>query len=340
MVIDKPEKLLLEKLKSKTTTKSLSKSSNNFGSYSAQSTQSCYTLEIDVWAFTKYEARAGKEFGILPHPYRQYAGGSGDANRIQKLNELKSKWGFNYILASIGNYETIMAIVNAGFPIATNFMGGIQCNQEGKNSVLNIGNGLNANTYFWAYYTDEPSSEQNVTEWELFTLDTLVKNQRPNSLFGFGETWLGAVYKYTNRYYRTRPNFVMCTKYFNDELEQNRDQRGRWTDFRIGLQSTFSKTWIAAHKDGSEFNNLLGYCRDYNIAPWFYQLQDFEDSSEIMISSYCYNGYLTDFLRRYEKKFIYVYYYIGFDDPCSDYQITSWELGDIIETTETRILNP
>jgi len=297
-------------------------------------------MEIDVWVFEKYEARAGKEFGILPHPYRQYAGGSGDSNRIQKLNELKSKWGFNYILASIGNYETIMAIVNAGFPISSNFMGGILCNQEGKNNVLNIGNGLSANTYFWAYYTDEPSSEQNVSEWELFTLDTLVKNQRPNSLFGFGETWMGAVTKYTNTYYRTRPNYVMCTKYFYDELEQNRDQRGRWDDFRNGLQGTFSKTWIAAHKDGSEFNDLLSYCRNYNISPWFYQLQDFEDASEIMISSHCYNGYLTNFLRRYEKKFIYVYYYIGFGDPCTDYQITSWELGDIIETSETRILNP
>jgi len=76
MVIDKPEKLLAEKLKSRTTGKSLSKSSNNLGSYSTQSTQSCYTMEIDVWVFEKYEERAGKEFGILPHPYRQYAGGS------------------------------------------------------------------------------------------------------------------------------------------------------------------------------------------------------------------------------------------------------------------------
>ncbi len=66
-------------------------------------------------------------------------------------------------------------------------MGGILCNQDGKNSVLNIGNGLDANTYFWAYFTDESATTQKVTTWELFTLDTLVKNQRPNSLFGFGD---------------------------------------------------------------------------------------------------------------------------------------------------------
>jgi len=32
-----------------------------------------------------------------------------------------------------------------------------------------------------------------------------------------------------------------------------------------------------------------------------------------------------------------MYYYIGNDDPCYDYQITNWDLGDIIDTGETRI---
>jgi hypothetical protein len=45
-------------------------------------------------------------------------------------------------------------------------------------------------------------------------------------------------------------------------------------------------------------------------------------------------------LKREEKKYIYVWTYIGNEDPCLDNQVTSWEITDIIETTETRILNP
>jgi len=42
---------------------------------------------------------ANSEFGIMPTEDRQFAGSSGDPSKIQKLNELKSKWGFNYIAA-------------------------------------------------------------------------------------------------------------------------------------------------------------------------------------------------------------------------------------------------
>ncbi|MDF1612698.1 hypothetical protein [Stygiobacter electus] len=49
VVIEKPENLLSEKLKSRSINKSLSKSSNSFGFNSAQSTQSCDTMEVDVW---------------------------------------------------------------------------------------------------------------------------------------------------------------------------------------------------------------------------------------------------------------------------------------------------
>ena len=112
MVIDKPDRLLADILKSRSSKKTLSKSLNisNF----TQSSQSCSTIEMDVWVFSKYEARSTKEFGIWPHDSRMYAGSSGDPNRIRKLNELKSKWGFNYIAASIGDGANIGAIVSAG----------------------------------------------------------------------------------------------------------------------------------------------------------------------------------------------------------------------------------
>lgn len=92
------------------------------------------------YVFDHYVAK--REFGIMPTNYRQLAGSSGDPNRIQKLNELKSKWGFNYIAACIGDYGNIQAIVNAGFPISTNYMaagfgtGGEVIEQQYKISIM------------------------------------------------------------------------------------------------------------------------------------------------------------------------------------------------------------
>lgn len=57
------------------------------------------------------------------------------------------------------------------------------------------------------------------------------------------------------------------------------------------------------------------------------------------IGEFDYFAFMHGYLRREERSFIYVYYYVGYDDPCYDYQITSWELGDIIDTGETRILS-
>lgn len=349
IVIEKPEKLLAEKLKSRTLNKSISKSSTNSKLNSVQGIQSCYTLEIDVWALLRYEAKTGIEFGILPHTNRQYAGSSGDPYRIQKLNELKSKWGFNYILASIGVYENIMAIVNAGYPIATNYIAGISCNQAGRDAAANVWNGLSPSTYFWAYYTDEPYSNQQITQYDFKQFRNYIVQLRPNSLFGFGETTKYSANRYTHNpyfwngfwvinYNPTSVNFVMCTRYVGYYNEK--DQTELWNELKSSYQDKFNRTWISANSDGSEFNYLLGYCKDNNISPWFYQLEDFEDNSDVMLSQYCYYAFSKNFLKRVDKKFIYIYYYVGSGDPCYDYQITSWELGDIIETSETRILNP
>jgi hypothetical protein len=298
VVIDKPEKLLADKLKSRSTYKPLSKSSNNPGSYSVQSTQSCYTIEIDVWALSKYEAKSNVEFGILPHRNRQYAGGSGDPNRIQKLNELKSKWGFNYIMASIGNYNDIMAIVNAGFPIATNYMasGFLDGGQMDRETVENQSNGLSPNAYFWAYFFDEPYSHTDyphLTQSSFKSFRDFVKNLRPNSLFGFGETNVYTANRYTHNpyfwytqyytnYYPTSVDFVMCTRYVGYYGEA--DQRNLWTELKTSYDSKFSRTWIAANLDRSEFNSLLGHAKNNGAAPWFYQLDDYEDNSDIIIS--------------------------------------------------------
>ncbi len=252
------------------------------------------------YEFDHYVARS--EFGIWPTEYRQHAGSSGDPDRIAKLNELHSKWGFNYIAAHIGVLPNITAIEAAGFPKETNYMALVVVSQAGRDAVANVYNGLSPNDYFWAYYTDEPGTEQNASEFEMFSLDTLVKSIHNYSLFGFGETWLGAFYKFTNTFYKTRPDYIMCTKYFRDELEQDIDQRPRWEEIKNGHYG-FTKTWIAAHKDGSEFSQLLGWCKNNNVAPWFYQNEDVHDLSDGMLPQYCNAAWNAGFLDRYDKRF-------------------------------------
>ncbi len=55
------------------------------------------------------------------------------------------------------------------------------------------------------------------------------------------------------------------------------------------------------------------------------------------IAEFDYYAYVHGSLRRKERRFIYVYYYIGYEDLYFDFQITSWELVDIIDAVETVI---
>lgn len=57
------------------------------------------------------------------------------------------------------------------------------------------------------------------------------------------------------------------------------------------------------------------------------------------ISEFTYYSFMHGCINKEEKKYIYVYSYVGNGDPCSDSQITSWGLIDIIDTDETRILS-
>ena len=101
VVLEKPEKILSEKLKSRTIKKSISKSSNKYGSYSAQSSQSCYTIEIEIWAFEKYHSITGFNTGICPK--------SDWMNTSSILVTLKNTWSFNLIM--LGTYAVANQIV-------------------------------------------------------------------------------------------------------------------------------------------------------------------------------------------------------------------------------------
>ncbi|KUG25128.1 hypothetical protein ASZ90_005051 [hydrocarbon metagenome] len=188
----------------------------------------------------------------------------------------------------------------------------VDVNQGGRDAVANVYNGLSSSDYFWTYYTDEPLSIQTISQHSFSDFKDYVKNLHSNSNFAFGETnttysgfytdnpyiWLGV--PHTN-YYPTDPDIIFCTRYEN--VYGGIDQRSLWDAFRSKYNQTFSRTWIAAHKDGSEFSQLLGYCMNNNIAPWFYQNEDVHDLSDGMLPQYCNAAWNAGFLDRYDKRF-------------------------------------
>lgn len=72
---------------------------------------------------------------------------------------------------------------------------------------------------------------------------------------------------------------------------------------------------------------------------WLYagELDMSDQSYWDAIGEFNYYAFMHGYLRREERKYIYVYSYVGTGDPCYDFQITSWEVVDIIGTGETRI---
>ena len=276
-------------------------------------------MEYGHYKYNEYRFHhyvATSEFGIMPTEYRQFAGSSRDRNRIIKLNELKSKWGFNYIAACIGVSSNISAIVNAGYPISSNYLatgfatGGIL----DRNTILNAGNGLSSSTYFWGYYIDEPYSHTGIpylTQADFKNFRDFVKSTRPNSLFGFGETNIYTANRYTHNpyfwysgyytnYHQTSVDFVMCTRYngyYNED-----DQRDLWSELSNSYSAKFNRTWISANLDNNEFDDLLGHAMNKGAAPWLYQMEDATDLTDNVISIYCDKAWKAGFLDRYDEK--------------------------------------
>jgi len=196
--------------------------------------------------------------------------------------------------------------------LATGFCTG---GDDDRATVQNLNNGLPSSTYFWGYYFDEPYSHDcsaSITQFSFKSFRDFVKNLRPNSLLGIGETNVYTANRYTHNPYSwfgeyypnynpAQVDFVMCTVYW-DYYRRN-DQRPIWDELKAKYNNVYSRTWIAAHLDGGEFRNLLGYCRDQGYAPWFYQMDDGYDYNDQMIASYCNAAWLEGLLRRYDSKY-------------------------------------
>lgn len=268
---------------------------------------------------------ANREFGIWPRPEIQLAAMNNDPVGKLKLRELKEKWGFTHIAAMIGVNSNIMEI-NQYFPVTSNYMALIAPNAGGFDAFMNVYNGM-GNTSFMAYYMDEPANGNNSVPETLFkNFCYSLKLNKPNSIIGFGETTAGTGLLSTgiSDYDNPSINFFMCTRYFNLTPFVEKDQRPVWTDIRNYNSIKFKRTWIAAHEDGGEFETLLGYCINNNIAPWFYHNQDYFYPDDSSLYSYCAAACIAGFLTRYDRQYTDTYKcyinhtHLNNDDPNND----------------------
>ncbi len=326
VVIEKPEEKFAVILNIRAKSKSMTKI-----------TTSCDIIEIDVWVLNRYINKSGLITAIWPKTTWM--------TNNNTINLLKNKYAFSHFatyhdyipIAENNGYSlnNVIALVDGHFPqVVIN-----SYDQPGTRGPCGY------------YYADEPNhippsffnilGEQIRPYSAVDSVSKLVNyikgkypNQNPNVVIG--ETTVSSTTKFDEIV-----DFVNCTWYGYDQWPLTNDQRSRWTDFNNAFGSKFNHLWISGEKDTGEMDLLIGHAVNLGKnSIWFYGAQRGHADSDYWdeIAEFCYYGYMHSFLNREEKKFIYVYSYIGNGDPCYDIQFTSWELIDIIDTGQVRLL--
>jgi hypothetical protein len=340
VVIEKPEKLLVEKLSLRKPNKSFSKTLTNPYLNSVQGILSCYTLEIEIWALDNYVSKSNYIVGILPKGSYHYPDNLYWQYDQNILSILKNKYAFNKIcleraaIASNSVYQPsqILAGGDGVYPSA----------------LISSYSSYSGNP-LWGLYTDEPYHRSlSVSSWKdslNLTRSWWKWKMGASSIFIGGETCLDYTHEYDHivdfvnmtAYRDMITNFlVTCV-----ENPLDADQRSEWSEFNSSFNSKFNHLWISGASDQGEMNQLIGHAQNMNKnSIWLYagELGISDQTYWNAIYEFCYYSFMHSFINRKERKYIFVYNYIGFEDPCYDYQITSWELVDIVDTGITRIL--
>ncbi len=141
------------------------------------------------------------------------------------------------------------------------------------------------------------------------------------------------------RHYFYYANYSTCPTCYYGEWPQSADQRTKWSDWNNQFGSKFNSLWISGPSDEDEFSLLIGHAQNMSksiINLWFDD-NSTDAESWNWIYSFCNQSWLNFFIDRFERKYTYEWTYIGNGDACTDYQITSWTLTNIIDNNETRI---
>lgn len=230
-----------------------------------------------------YEPIEGKIVGILPHENKW--------NDIEKLKELKYRWGFNYIIFWTGlGHDKFNMAKQVGYLPSLSIM-----------RIVEPVDYLDAVQYdeCWAYYLDEPA-DRNVPFNTVQTMKAWLKTCFPNASFiisGYKRNF--NLINYTN----LLSDKVLFSSYIHwrnilgvwISWPVDTDQRSDWTDMKNLFGNKFSMTWTSANSDLSEYNQLLGHALNLGLeGVWLYSLgQEADDNN---FNSFCVAAVNSGFL--------------------------------------------
>ena len=242
-----------------------------------------------------YTPAEGKIIGIWPHPNRY--------NDIIRLKELKYKWGFKYIVFSIGHNEFNL-LKQVGYDPQSNIM----MSFEGYNY-------MNTSEYdqCWAYCLDEPEYK-NISLNTVQAIKTWFNTNFPNAPF------ISSGYK-RNSYLKDLTNNIADQVLFSSYVHWweilgvwlswpvNPDQRSDWTDMKNLFGSKFTMTWVSANQDLSDYNDLVGHAANLGLSGiWLYNHPPISEVDDNNLESFCGNaanrGYLTTNYQQVRNRYI------------------------------------
>ncbi len=106
------------------------------------------------------------------------------------------------------------------------------------------------------------------------------------------------------------------------------DQRDAWLDFNNSFNSKFDKLWIY-NEDINELYSLIQWGKDHDKSSFWLYCPDVNT-----IYTFSLVAWQNQYLYRTDRKYYWVYNYIGSMNPCSDENESNWVLIDIVPTNE------
>ena len=214
-----------------------------------------------------YEPVAGKIVGIWPHENK--------LRSTEKLNELKDRFGFNYILIAAPYGEEWLQNVRKSKYDFDHVM-----KQLYYGDLVNrpewFWNNIEITGKVWAYYFDEPISREFSYIGVTKLMTALIKKEYyPHAQFIFGELDEKKAILFNNI-----AEVLMFSGYGSQE-KSGFDQKQTWNEWRNYLGPKLSMCWISTLEDSLEYRTLLQTAKELNMdGVWLYQYEPLDAKGE------------------------------------------------------------
>ncbi len=219
-----------------------------------------------------YKVAEGKSAGIWPHNDRFLS--------IERMTELKKKWGFDYLLlAAIYDEKDKRFVKEAGFDslhIAYQiYLPDISAEKKYIDKLARLGK-------VWAYFFDEPISRDH----NYLDFLNLIIFLSENGLYPHAKFIVSELDEKKGKKVLPLVDVVTYSGYGNSN-KFGSDQAATWSEWKNYLGDKFGMPWISAQSDSNEYRTLFKAAKDldFNFV-WFYALEPLPANQEINDSNY------------------------------------------------------